>query len=276
MTIRVMTLNLWHDAGPWQERRALIRDWLDRLEPDLIGLQEVLRGDQVDQAAELFACRDFHLDYVRASDFWDQRGLTFGNAIASRWPIRERAELQLPGSGDGEKRAALSLRIESPRGEICFTTTHLHWKLHHGNVRERQVVALFDWVWKRRPREGFPPILVGDFNAEPESSEIRYLVGLQSLGGKSAALRDAWRGAGEGREKNEGLTWSNRNPYARPWLEPDRRIDYLVAGPSRPGGIGAFASCRGVCDSASDGVWPSDHFGVYAELRSEPIPDLGS
>ena len=29
-----------------------------------------------------------------------------------------------------------------------------------------------------------------------------------------------------------------------------------------------------VCDDEVDGVWPSDHFGVYAELRTEPIPGL--
>ena len=27
-----------------------------------------------------------------------------------------------------------------------------------------------------------------------------------------------------------------------------------------------------VCDDEVDGVWPSDHFGVYAELRSEALP----
>jgi hypothetical protein len=26
-----------------------------------------------------------------------------------------------------------------------------------------------------------------------------------------------------------------------------------------------------VCDDERDGIWPSDHFGVYAELRSEPL-----
>jgi hypothetical protein len=30
--------------------------------------------------------------------------------------------------------------------------------------------------------------------------------------------------------------------------------------------------CRVVCDDEQDGVWPTDHFGVYAELRTEPLP----
>ena len=32
MSLSVLTLNLWHNAGPWEERRARIREWLDRLD----------------------------------------------------------------------------------------------------------------------------------------------------------------------------------------------------------------------------------------------------
>jgi hypothetical protein len=37
-------------------------------------------------------------------------------------------------------------------------------------------------------------------------------------------------------------------------------------------GIGKIEKCRVVCDDEVDGVWPSDHFGLYAELRTEPLP----
>ena len=55
-------------------------------------------------------------------------------------------------------------------------------------------------------------------------------------------------------------------------FEPDRRIDYIFTGWPVRNGIGQLLSCRVVCDDERDGVWPSDHFGVYAELRTEPIP----
>ena len=35
------------------------------------------------------------------------------------------------------------------------------------------------------------------------------------------------------------------------------------------GGLGQILRGRVVCDEERSGVWPSDHFGVYAELRSE-------
>ena len=115
------------------------------------------------------------------------------------------------------------------------------------------------------------PIIAGDFNAEPDSTEIRYVKGLHALDGRSVHFHDAWAIAGDG----AGITWSSRNPYARQALEPDRRIDYVFAGRPLANGIGLIESCRVVCDMPEDGIWPSDHFGVYAELRSEPLRRAG-
>ena len=119
-----------------------------------------------------------------------------------------------------------------------------------------------------RPRGGFPPLVVGDFNAETDSDEIRFMTGLHSLAGTSVYFHDAWRVAGDG---GAGTTWSNTNPYARKELEPDRRIDYVFAGMPRRDGIGLLESCRVVCEDEQDGVWPSDHLGVFARLRTEPL-----
>ncbi len=266
MTLSVLTLNIWNDDGPWKERAARIRACVDELDPDLIGFQEVLQGGGCDQLGELLGGR-YQTAYARASPFWRNHEAGFGNAIASRWPIGEQDVFELPDGGDGEQRVALSATIDAPAGPISICSTHLNFRFHHGWIRERQVVALRELVLRRRPRAGFPAILVGDFNAEPESSEIRFVKGLQAIGGKSLYLRDAFAHAGEG----DGITWSARNPYTHPWLEPDRRIDYVFVGGPRPDGIGAIESCRVVCDQQHEGVWPSDHFGVFCTLRTEPL-----
>lgn len=271
MPLSILTLNLWHDQGPWEQRRARVRSWLDGLDPDVVALQEVLRGPGRDQLAELFSASRFHLDFAPATRFWRDPSLEFGNAVASRFPIRDRDVLKLPESGDGESRIALSVSIETPHGGLGLTCTHLNWKLHHGWVREKQVVALAAFARARRPGLDLPPVIAGDLNAEPDSAEVRYLTGLQSLEGRSALFYDAWRLAGGG---GPGSTWSNRNPYARIAIEPDRRIDYILAGYPQENGVGRIESCRVVCNDEEDGVWPTDHFGVLAELRTEPIPGL--
>jgi endonuclease/exonuclease/phosphatase family metal-dependent hydrolase len=271
MPLSVLTLNLWNDAGPWPEREKRVREWLDRLAPDLIGFQEALRTETRDQVAELLGSRGYHLAYAPATKFWREGSPyshgDFGNAVASRFPITEEEAIRLPDSGDGEKRSALAVTLASPLGPISFCCTHLNWKFRHGAVRERQVQAVCDLVLRRRVKGGFPSILVGDFNAEPDSAEIRFVTGLQSLAGRSVAFLDAWRTVGQG----PGITWSNRNAYARLALEPDRRIDYVFTGFPMRNGLGQLLACRVVCDGEKDGVWPSDHFGVYAELRSEPL-----
>lgn len=268
MALRILTLNIWHDAGPWKQRAERIRAWIDATDPDLIALQEVLRGPQIDQLAELFDGRGYQTEFIRASAFWNAQEVDFGNAIASRFPISERHPLLLPDHGDGEQRAALSVRIDAPVGPVLFTCTHLNWKFHHGETRERQVRALAEHVLSLRDKGGFPPVLAGDFNAEPESDEIRFLTGLHSIEGLSVYFHDAWYVAGEG---TPGVTWSNRNPYARAALEPDRRIDYVFTGYPTRDGVGLLERCRVVCDDDHADVWPSDHFGVFAELRTEPL-----
>jgi endonuclease/exonuclease/phosphatase family metal-dependent hydrolase len=268
MMLSVLTLNLWHDSGPWRERAKRIRSWVDRLAPDLIGFQEALRAPWLDQVAELLEDRAYHVAFAAASPFSRAGGRgELGNAVASRHPIASQEAIVLPDAGDGETRCALSVTAAAPSGPVSFTCAHLNWKLHHGWVREQQVVALGDFALRRRPKDGFPPIVVGDMNAEPASAEIRYLTGLQSIGGWSVAFLDAWRVAGG---PGRGITWSNANPYARAAREPERRIDYVFAGLPRRDGLGQIQACRVVCDEPEAGVWPSDHFGVYAELRSGP------
>ena len=269
--LKVLTLNLWHDSGPWPERARRIRGWIERLDPDLIAFQEVLRGAGRDLAAELVAQRAYALEFAGASTFWRDASAEFGNAIASRWPIAKSERLALPDGGDGETRCALRCRIDSPHGPLSFTCTHLNWKLHHGAIRERQVAAVSAFARAEHERGTFPPLLAGDFNAEPDADEIRFLTGLHALDGRSAYWNDAWRVAGRG---SDGITWSNRNDYARTAWEPDRRIDYVFAGYATRDGRGHVEDCRVVCDDERAGVWPSDHFGVYALLRTEGMPGL--
>src|SRR5437763_791695 len=73
-------------------------------------------------------------------------GDAFGNAIASRWPILRQTAESLPGVETGEHRSVLGVLVDTPAGVLPFVTTHLAWRFDHGAVRERQVVAVADFV----------------------------------------------------------------------------------------------------------------------------------
>jgi hypothetical protein len=64
-----------------------------------------------------------------------------------------------------------------------------------------------------------------------------------------------------------GFTWNNANPYAASQLEWNRRIDYVFSGWPKARGAGMPLRCELLGTVPSDGVWPSDHFGLVAELR---------
>ena len=266
-TLRVATLNIWNRFGPWDERVVAIRAGIAALAPDLMGLQEVLRlapgdGDGLDQAALLAADGGYHHAFARAHDErW------FGNAVLSRWPILRSATFELPRCGTDERRTLLFAEIDAPFGRIPFFVTHLNWKFEEGHVREAQVREIVAHVEALSPPAAFPAILCGDFNAEPEADEIRYLHGLTSLGGtRRVYFQDAFGLAGDG---TPGFTYAKRNPFAAPLGEPDRRIDYVFVRGRDDRHRGDPVEARVCFDAPVGGTYPSDHFGVVATLRGE-------
>ncbi|MEO8900425.1 MAG: endonuclease/exonuclease/phosphatase family protein [Polyangiaceae bacterium] len=279
--LRVATLNVWNKSGPWLSRLPLIRRELERLRPDIVGLQEVLRfqPDSAlgmplrttnDQATEIADGFGFYSAYSVASDWGN--GLKFGNAVLSKYPIVAEQSFQLPGIESGETRSLLYALCETPHGALPVFVTHLNWKFHHGAVRQRQVAFIAERIAELSPVDGphLPPVLMGDFNAAPDADEVRYLTGLCALDGKSVYFADAWVFAGEG----PGYTFDRVNQYAGKAREPSRRIDYIfVRGPDRqfrgePLRV-ELAFNRAEAGSAEP-VWPSDHFGLVADLAITP------
>jgi endonuclease/exonuclease/phosphatase family metal-dependent hydrolase len=263
--LKVATLNIWNRFGPWDERLPAIRTRLAELGPDVIGLQEVLRsthGDRVDQVELLTAGTAYHAAWGLASD---AHGFPVGNAILSRWPILRSETFPLPHGGTDERRSLVFAEIDAPFGKLPFFVTHLNWKLHHGHVRCEQVRFVAQTIQRMCPIEGFPPVVVGDFNAEPDSDEIRYMRGLTGLGGPCVYFADTFGVTGDG---SPGITFARNNPFAAQVHEPDRRIDYVfVRGPDDRY-RGEPLSARVCFDEPVNGVLPSDHYGVVATLST--------
>lgn len=261
--LKVVTINIWNRAGPWDRRLELLRAGIAALDPDVVGLQEVMSDGTRSLADDIAE----GLGYVSAFGAAKAMGggIDFGNAVLSRWPIVSHETEAIPVPEQVEDRSLLLAEIDAPFGRLPFVVTHLSWKFHDGWIREQQVLALARAVGRRFPTRGphLPLVLVGDFNTRPEATEIRFLTGLHALEGESFYVADCFELAGEG----PGITFDARNnPYAAPTHEPPRRIDYVfVRGPDARG-RGTPLAARVVLDELVDGVAPSDHYGVYAEI----------
>jgi len=280
--LRVATLNIWNKSGPWPERLSLIRSQLSELSPDLIGLQEVLRlipdeqqppvpAPDNDQASEIAEGLGYNIAYGVAADY--SGGLKFGNALLTRYKILDSRTFRLPGADSGETRSLLYALLETPWGRLPVFVTHLNWKLHHGMVRVKQAVYAAERIFVLTPVEAdfLPPILLGDFNASPQSDEIRYLKGEHIIDGRSIYFADAWDYADTAAP---GHTYSRANAFALKNGEPNRRIDYIfVRGPDKQM-RGEPSNVRLVFEQSVAGaegpVWASDHYGVMCDLSMSP------
>jgi endonuclease/exonuclease/phosphatase family metal-dependent hydrolase len=266
--LRVLTWNLWWRYGPWEARRPAIAATLARLDADVICLQEVWDDGTVGFAAELADGLGFHQVYGSRLDL---DGVRFGNAVLSRWPITAHEVLPLPaGDRPDEQRTCLRADVDGPRGPLQVFSTHLNWRFDQSDVRQYQVHAICRFIGASRPDGGrsFPPILCGDFNADPDSDEMRLLTGRSATPVPKLVFHDAWDAAGQASSSSAtGKTWSNENRYARLDLEPDRRIDYVLVGWPKAGGAGHVTRCTVEGLEPVDGVVPSDHLALLAELR---------
>lgn len=260
-TFRAATLNIWSRFGPWEDRLVAIRAGLETLAPDVLGMQEVLRFAGMDQAALVAEGLGYEIAWGLSSE---NHGFPTGNAILSRWPILRSEVIPLPNGGSDEHRSIVFAELKAPFGHVPVFCTHMNWKFHHGHIRVMQVKTLVEAVTRLAPLDGFPPVVVGDFNAEPDADEMRYMRGLTGLGGPCVYFADSFLCAGEG----PGITFSKRNPFAGPMREPERRIDYVyVRGPD-DSQRGEPTEARVCFDEEHAGTFPSDHFGVIATITA--------
>jgi len=154
--------------------------------------------------------------------------------------------------------------IDAPGGAFPMFTTHLSYGPGRSQVRTAQARTLAGFMAGHTGTGGYPPVITGDLNAEPGSDELRLLGGvLTAPAVDGLVLIDAWRYASP---DDPGFTWDHRNGYQARSVIPDSRIDYILVGLPRQGrGKVRSASLAGT--APVDGVWPSDHFAVVAELQ---------
>jgi endonuclease/exonuclease/phosphatase family metal-dependent hydrolase len=286
-SLRVITINFWGNEPPLEQRLELAIRQLRALAPDVICMQECRPLDGVSgrtTADALAEALGMHAHYAtsctwNAGDGNMKTSGQEGLAILAKSPLLETRVTSLPEGRAAETRILLSGRVATAAEPVWVHTTHLHYRLDDGVAREKQVLAI-DAAIRGCGRDNTSPphILCGDFNATPDSDEMRFLRGLTTLDGKRTHFQDAWlrlhRECGPGDGPAQGITWSSDNELTRPLrsLDIDRRIDYVYVTSRKKDGRGTIHDCRVVMtdrDPTGD-FCATDHYGVLAVVQVVP------
>jgi|ERR1051325_6717455 len=233
-TIRVMTYNIHVGVGMDKKLDlARIAEVINRVHPDLVGLQEVDRGvertQRIDEIAEL--AKLTKMDYAFAFNLKYQGG-QYGVAILSRRPILATDHRLYKNLREAERRGLIRAEVNIGGQVVNFVTTHLDYQYEDGRVFETQqlLAALKDVKG--------PLVVVGDFNDVPS-------------GGAYNLMRQTFDDA-----------WSSSRPtadgFSYPADKPAKRIDYILT--------------RAADQIRSKRAWivetlASDHVPVVADLE---------
>ena len=240
----VATLNIRNLADRWDERLPLILADMAALQPDALGLQEVVYVLQQDRL--IGAAGEGRYESTRG---WAGRP-EYGNALLVREPLvadqPERLDL-------GLTRCAIRARIVLPGGaSAVVVATHLHHVTADETERAEQAKLLIDWLTGAPAADGI--IVVGDFNAEPDEPTYALM--------QDAGFRSAYR---EANGSEPDVTWpSGLLAPAMDTDGPPGCLDYIWLR-----GSIVVDSCRLVFDRPAvgdPGLYPSDHLGLSARL----------
>jgi endonuclease/exonuclease/phosphatase family metal-dependent hydrolase len=247
MQFRVVTLNLEQDHKRWSERHPLISAEIAALKPDVIALNEVCVPLQTAKFLRDAAIEATGIPFKLAQQT-RVNGLSKveGEALLTRFPIIETGNL------DYQTRdiVALVARIVIEERPIDFYVTHLYMSRGDDSLRLFQVQQLLAWIDSRA--DGTPSIVCGDFNATLDAHSAG-LMATRFRPSQIAPTAFTPLAGGDGKVSH---------PY---WPRMDRCIDYIWVSD----GIELLASevCFNRPRPDDPSLWPSDHAGVFADLR---------
>jgi endonuclease/exonuclease/phosphatase family metal-dependent hydrolase len=261
--MRVVTQNLWGVRGDWEARRSVLTDGFRELRPDIVAFIEAIRTDDYDQVVELLG-PEYHVAHQTAREADGQ-----GASIASRWPIGELHELDLDVTPRTADFACTTLVAEilapEPFAPLVVANHVPNWQVDFERERELQALVAARFLEELAGAHGAHIVLAGDFTSDPQAANVRFVSGRQSLDGTSVCYRDAWESLHPG---EPGETFTPDNPLVADWDWPFRRLDYVFVRCGDHGGPTLeITACERIFDQAIDGVWASDHFGIYADLQ---------
>lgn len=170
---------------------------------DVVLLSEVDRGWLLNGGQEHLSVLARLLGYEHA--FGPAGDQVWGEAILSRWPVRDVTSVRLPAHDSLTGAQALAATVETPQGPVRVVATHIQPDAAGADPALPQARDLAQIIERERAR-GLPVVVGGDLNLEPGSRAWDALLGA----GVTDALTDA----------RPLATWSSE--------DPSQQIDHVL------------------------------------------------
>jgi len=161
MKIKILSWNIWVDGNvkKWEE-------FILKSNADIIGLQEVKDDDKERDIIGFLTKIGYKHMFARTEQVWDGKIHRHGPAIFSKFPIVKSQKIQLK-KGKNERAAAYA-QIDGSGELLNIFSTHLiHTHQKSSEQQEEQTKKLISRLPKSKV------IVMGDFNATPESESIK-------------------------------------------------------------------------------------------------------
>jgi endonuclease/exonuclease/phosphatase family metal-dependent hydrolase len=258
--MRLVTWNvLWRFEPDWRARERGILATLERLRPDVVGLQECWGTGATTQAHVVAERLGLHAEFLAPSlppvpvppEHPEQAGVSMGVGLVSRWPIRGLARHVLPVSHRLVAPVALEAAVRHPDAAFRVIVAATEWEPAYADDHLAQTTMLAELL-ADAGRTG-PAFLLADLNCDTTQAEFAPL---------AAVAEDTWELGGGA---PDAVTLSSAVPFAplEAVKEIDRRVDHVLVRR----GDGVAVHGVSVAGAPIDGLFPSDHFAVVADVR---------
>lgn len=160
MQVKVLSWNIWVD-GKFEECKTL----LNRINADVIGLQEVQDNDPERDVIGFLAELGYRHVFAMTEHTWGGKTYRIGPALFTRLPLVNSGTFLVNNS---DPRAVAWMDIEMNGKTLRVFNVHLlHTHQKESTMQEGEAVRLIE----KLPTGN--AIVIGDFNATPESAVIR-------------------------------------------------------------------------------------------------------
>ena len=253
--LKVMTYNIRYDSkdktNGWEVRKDFLIDQLKFFGPEIIGTQEGL----IHQLNDIEDGLEGYTFFGKGRDHGDERGEH--SAIFYKkdrlqlldndtfW-LSETPNKPSKGWDASIKRVCTYGLFLDKQTNSKFLVFNLHLDHRGEQARINSVKLVLDKIDELNS-EGYPVLLMGDFNLEPSHNAIHSI---------QSTMSDTYKLAGDNVFGPKGTFNGFKVDY-----EQERRIDYIFSsGPVE-------VEKLGILSEVNNALFPSDHFPVIAYLK---------